>query len=182
MFYNSSSSCMTREITVGKKADKWKAKYDELMRITESYIRHLHEANSRLTHYERAASSAAPDPQWGNNWDDDDDWNWCDHTECGANSDRDKGVEAHEMRETETEEIYRLEDEKSNLQYRIDTLECVMRDVLKRIDGIRVLRSTMDGLEPDQRVHLVEAEWDDLVDSARDARESLDEILDGDEL
>lgn len=179
---------------MGKKADKWKAKYNGLMHITESYIRHLHEANSRLSHYESGARGATPEPRWGDDC--------CDpfgDAGCDEDSERVKElearvdevenellckdrelaeeIEAREAREAEFEEtVSRLDDEKSRLEYRVDDLEQALRDLITGAEDARVLRASLEGLESDQRVHLFEREWDDLIETAREAREVLDDV------
>lgn len=173
---------------MGKKAEKWKAKYNELLRITEGYIRHLHDTHSKL----RAGEQR------------DCDSNSCEYDHSGFDTGAERikeledrvdevenellskdqelaeEIEAREIVETEAEKaIISLEDEKNRLEYRADDLERALKDVLACVENARVLRATVSELDPGQRVHLFETEWNELVESCAEATQCLREGSEG---
>ena len=183
---------------MGKKAEKWKAKYEDLMQASERYIRHLQDAR-RDCRAQGELTLEVPEEHWGCDED-------CGHDQSGpdrsaahdgdledrirdlegrideleaevAEKDHElaEEIEARESQETEAEEaISDLEGEKGRLEYRVDDLEHTLRDLAQCVQSLRVLRSSLEGLEPDQRVHLFDSEWEDVLASCRDALELLE--------
>jgi DNA repair exonuclease SbcCD ATPase subunit len=178
---------------MGKKADKWKAKYDELMRITEAYIRHLHDAHARIRSPEDSTVSETC-------WVCDDSCDY-DHPTPGdidarveelevrieelesevLEKDRElaEKIEAREEQESEAERaISSLEDERHRLECRVDELSVAIDDLLEAALNARVTRLTVSDasgqLDPGQRVHLFEGDWDRLIEACRDARCTLE--------
>lgn len=173
---------------MGKKADVWKAKYNELMRITESYIRHLHDAQNRPSSCTRSS-----DREWCA-YDDD-----CDYDRPGQDvvdarieeleekvtdleidlreTDRALAdqIAARERQEDEANStISGLEGERQRLEYRVDELTTVLDDILEIAVHARATRVTVSDpsgqLDPGQRVHLFEGDWDRLIEACREAR------------
>jgi ribosomal protein L29 len=184
---------------MGKKANKWKAKYDELMRITEAYIRHLHDAHARLRFHHDDGDDMHPHSL---HWDCED----CAYDQSIAQNDipvapgralRDERIqelksdiqsleqelaETREHRETQEAEseqtISNLEDERHRLECRVDELSVAIDDLLEAALNARVTRVTISDasgqLDPGQRVHLFEGDWDKLIEACREARCTLE--------
>lgn len=184
---------------MGKKADKWKAKYDELMHITEGYIRHLHEAHSRLSRFGGVKLSSCDESRWDCSVGSDSGRYCCDTDEDDSASTQD--LEAHieeltdqleskdkelasemasaEDRLAELEEtVSKLEDENGRLTYRVDDLETALRDLIgsaeELMETVHPLALVSTGA---RRVRGKEASeydlWADLNATIREAQKTL---------
>lgn len=187
---------------MGKKADKWKAKYDELMRITEGYIRHLHEAHSRLDHF-GGVKSQCGETQW--DCLDDSDRHCCYlEEEEGAAKDLEEHIEEltgqlerrdrrmatawdrhraedGDDREAELEEsVSKLEDENGRLIYRVDDLETALRDLIGSAEELTATIHPLALASVSTGVHRIRGKepseyelWADLAATIQEAEKVL---------
>jgi len=151
---------------MGKKAEVWKEKYNDLADVTTSYIRELQLVKHRLATLEHKVSD-------------------CSHVTCNKRMvelESDLAQIDQELAE-ERELTARLDSEKYAIAMarsasgsaRVSELEAALKNLLKSIEDARVLRvSLIPDLDREMRVHLFESEWDDICEHTRTARNLLE--------
>ena len=87
--------------------------------------------------------------------------------------------ELDKLRDETERERWEMEDEHdvevAGLSDRVELLEEHLSSLIDCLGQLRVTRATLDvpQLSPEERVHVVEAEWDELLDRREAAEEAL---------